>query len=87
MLNDINDYAQKKMENGYRKKTFFITTSEEDAAYYAELAKIANIEPVPKVMIDIFARALETLYHNYPDFRKDIYEIVDSETFTVRCSN
>lgn len=83
MLEHIKELARKKLIDGKPKKSYFQSTADEDAEYYRELAEMADIEPVPQVLIKIFSRAIVQLYANYPRFREDNYKIIDDESFIV----
>lgn len=83
MIKDIHDHVESKLVNGKPKKSYFITTAEEDADYYANLAAMANIQPLPKVLSKIHSRAVKQLYSNFPYFRNDKYKIIDDEDFIV----
>ncbi|XP_046673328.1 senecionine N-oxygenase-like [Homalodisca vitripennis] len=83
MLQDIKKHAEKKLVDGKPKKLYFITTAEEDADYYGNLAALANIDPLPRVLTKIHARAVSQIYDNFPLFRGDKYKVIDNETFVV----
>ncbi|XP_054278747.1 senecionine N-oxygenase-like [Macrosteles quadrilineatus] len=84
MFRDIEEHARRKLvDPEIPKKMYFKTTVDEDAQYYDNLAKMADIEPLPKVLIEIFARAVAQIYGNFPLFREDKYKIIDDKTYAV----
>lgn len=85
MLEDVEECARKKANEGNPKSMVFITTAQEDAEYYRDIADMAKIEPIPKVMSDIHGTAIGTLYTNFPLFRNDMYNIIDSNRFELIC--
>lgn len=83
MLKNIQEHAERKLVNGRPKKSYFITTAEEDAEYYEDLAKRGDIDPLPKVLTKIHSRAVSQIYGNFPLFRRDKYTVIDDENFIV----
>lgn len=84
MFQDIEEHAKRKLvDPKVPKKMYFNTTVDEDAEYYDKLAEMAGIEPLPKVLLEVFARAISQIYGNFPLFREDKYKIIDDKSYTV----
>ncbi|CRK89036.1 CLUMA_CG002498, isoform A [Clunio marinus] len=52
-------------------------------AYYAEIARTAGIEPLKPVLGKMFNRSFTQFTSDFNNFRKEVYEVVDDENFSV----
>lgn len=85
MLEDVEECTRKKANEGRSKSMVFVTTAQEDQEYYRDIADMAKIESIPKVMCDIHGNAINSLYSNFPLFRNNIYNIIDNNRFEIIC--
>lgn len=49
--------------------------------YYDDLAKTAGIENLRPVMIKLHDDSMDNFLNDFINFRKDVYRIIDDETF------
>lgn len=54
----------------------------EQQKYFDELAKLANITPVPPVIAKIWKYTVDLYVTKFTEFRKSVFKIVNDENFT-----
>lgn len=77
MIKEVSDHTSKKLVGDAKTKKIFVTNDDEDNEYFAILAAMADIEPMPPVMAPLYLKAKEMYYGNFLGFRNDVYEIID----------
>ncbi|KAK9505562.1 hypothetical protein O3M35_009584 [Rhynocoris fuscipes] len=80
MLKDTENEMKLRKENGLKKKQFHMMGPRQ-GDYYAELASLGNLPPLPPVMADLHNFASNRQLNDLKNFREDNYKIVDDKTF------
>lgn len=84
MLKEIDDFIQNKCDNGIDKRKIFSTTTDEDIVYWKQLEAMANMKALPNVYFNIHRKAIKDVFNLFPDFKENIYEVIDDENFVIK---
>lgn len=80
MLADTECEMQKRWDKGYKKRQAHMM-GEDQNQYYDDLARTADIENLKPVMTKLHNESSQRFLDDLVNFRKDIFRVVDSETF------
>lgn len=80
MMKDFHDEINERTAKGLKKHQFHMMGSEQNK-YYADLAKIADIEPLKPVITKLHNWSSMRFLDDLTNFRKDVFRILDDETF------
>lgn len=83
MMRDFKDDMQARKERGiFKNRAHFIGVDiQED--YYADLARIADIEPIKPVISRMFKKGLSHFHNDSTDFRNDVFKVLDDENYVI----
>lgn len=80
MLADTNREMEERWAKGYpKKKAHFM--GPDQAKYYKDLAKTAEIEPMKPVVLEIYLKTSRKFQSDVKHFREEVFQIVDDENF------
>lgn len=80
MLKDTNDEMEARWQKGYKKRQAHMMGPTQ-TNYYDDLAKTAEIDNIKPVMTKLHEASAQRFLEDLTNFRKDVYRIVDDETF------
>jgi dimethylaniline monooxygenase (N-oxide forming) len=80
MMNDFNDEIKERVKKGLKKHQLHMMGPDQNK-YYADLASIADIEPLKPVITKLHNWSSLRFLDDLTNFRKDIFRIIDDETF------
>ena len=83
MMADLEKDIAERRERGFGLKKLHYMGVGVHEKYYAEMARIAEVDPIKPVMTKIFAKGLCSLLHNSQNFRNDIFKVIDDENFVM----
>lgn len=80
MLKDMHIQLENHYRKGYRKRlTHFLGSEQKE--YFNQLAQMADIENIPKVMSDMHFTARTTMLKEPQQYQNYKYTIIDDKTF------
>lgn len=80
MLADMHEQMKQKWMQGFRKCQAHMMGPAQ-GEYYEDLAKTASIAPIKPVMTKLHNESSQRFNDDLLNFRKDVFRIVDDETF------
>jgi hypothetical protein len=81
MMKDMQHDEEERKLKGFAKKKAHFLGLEKHAGYYAELAEIADLQPLKPVLAKIFNKTVRNLFENFNTYRFYNFEIIDEELF------
>lgn len=87
MLNDFKIDMDKRRQRGVPKHHAHLMGPGVFDEYLVDLAATAGIDPIKRVVCNIFKKGLCNLLHSADDFRNDVFKIIDDENFVVLNTN
>lgn len=80
MIRDTEKDMKKRWDKGYKKRQAHMMGSDQ-IQYYNDLATTAHIENLKPVMTNLHNESSQRFLDDLVNFRKDIFRIIDDETF------
>ncbi len=80
MMKEMDQDMQKQWARGLKVHRAHFIFGQQNA-YYAELAKIAGIDPIKPVVVKLQTQVVESFNTDFINFRQNRYRIVDDENF------
>ena len=80
MLEDTNHEMEERWERGYKQHQAHMMGPDQNK-YYADISETANIEPLKPVVTKLHSQSSRRFLDDLTNFRKDIFRIIDDETF------
>ncbi|XP_070493552.1 senecionine N-oxygenase [Chironomus tepperi] len=80
MMQDFRDEMNKRTTKGLKKHQFHMMGPEQNK-YYDDLARTADIEPLKPVITKLHNWSSMRFLDDLTNFRKDVFRILDDETF------
>lgn len=80
MMADTEREMSDRWARGYKKRQAHMMGPDQNK-YYEDLAQTAEIEPIKPVMTRLHNESSERFLDDLVNFRKDIFRIIDDETF------
>lgn len=80
MIQDMEKDMQIRLEKGYKRRQAHMMGTDQDK-YYDELSRTAQIDNLKPVMTKLHNESSQRFLDDLVNFRKDIFRIVDDETF------
>ncbi|GLV31080.1 Flavin-containing monooxygenase 1 [Carabus blaptoides fortunei] len=80
MLIELDQQMKELFEHGYSKKHAHMMGPKQEA-YYNSLSSLAKIRPIPPVMTQLHNESSRKFNDDLVNFRKQVYRIVDDNTF------
>lgn len=80
MMADTEREMSDRWARGYKKRQAHMMGPDQNK-YYEDLAQTAQIEPIKPVMTRLHNESSERFLDDLVNFRKDIFRIIDDETF------
>ncbi|KAJ6633701.1 Flavin-containing monooxygenase FMO GS-OX3 [Pseudolycoriella hygida] len=80
MIEDTEKDMQIRLEKGYKKRQAHMMGTEQNK-YYDDLSETAHIEKLKPVMSALHNESSQRFLDDLLNFRKDIFRIIDDETF------
>lgn len=80
MIRDTADDMQMRWDKGYKKRQAHMMGSDQNK-YYDDLSSTAQIDNLKPVMTKLHNESSQRFLDDLVHFRKDIFRIIDDETF------
>lgn len=80
MIRDTEEDMQKRWDKGYKKRQAHMMGSDQNQ-YYDDLSSTAQIDNLKPVMTKLHNESSQRFLDDLVHFRKDIFRIIDDETF------
>lgn len=88
MLEDLeNDKRIQLVERNLPKHKFHMLGVGYHEKYYESMAELAEIEPILPVIPMMFKEGMKNLMHDFLNFRKTVFKVIDNKTFTTYLKN
>ncbi|KAK9500059.1 hypothetical protein O3M35_001398 [Rhynocoris fuscipes] len=82
MLAELEQDIQKRSSEGQRKKDYHKMTPALNEEYFRQLSEVGGLEPIPPVILRVFADAFTTAIKDFLNYRNSVYKILDNESFS-----
>lgn len=80
MQKDTDEEMAARWARGYSKRQAHLMGPAQEK-YYADLASMADLKPIPPVMIKLHKESMRRLMEDFLNYRNDVYRIVDENNF------
>ncbi|EAT48105.1 AAEL000829-PA [Aedes aegypti] len=83
MMEDLESEMNNRWKRGLKKRQAHMMGGEVQRDYYNDVAKTAEIEPIPPVMIDMHIASHRRKNEDLRGFRNDVFRLLDGENFEM----